>query len=389
MINNVYTGDCLDVLKKIKDESIDLVYLDPPFYTQRIHKQKTRDNQKEFSFGDTWHSRKDYCNYISCRLKECHRILKKTGSIFLHCDTNAAHVLRLVIEEIFGEDNFRSEIIWSYRRWSNSKKGLLDGHQNIFFFSKSLDFKFNVLFQDYSPSTNIDQIVQKRVRNEHGKSSYQRKSDGTVELIDEKKGVPLSDVWDIPYLNPKAKERVGYPTQKPVILLERIITLVTDQGDIVLDPFCGSGTTLVASKILNRKYIGIDIEQEAVNLANSRLLNPIKSESILLNKGRDSYLNQNPIISEMLKSLGAVVVQRNKGIDGLLKSDNGLIPIRILRDGECEKSVIETMEKAISKNGYAKAFLLNSEAETPTRIDGKVIVSSGTEHISSNVTDLS
>jgi site-specific DNA-methyltransferase (adenine-specific) len=128
-----------------------------------------------------------------------------------------------VLDQVFGVENFQSEIIWSYKRWSNSKKGLLNNHQTIFFYSKTKEFKFNQKYDDYSASTNIDQIVQLRERDTRNKAVYKKNDDGTPVLCATKKGVPMGDVWDIPYLNPKAKERVSYPTQKPILLLERII----------------------------------------------------------------------------------------------------------------------------------------------------------------------
>jgi site-specific DNA-methyltransferase (adenine-specific) len=193
------------------------------------------------------------------------------------------------MDKVFGRENFQSEIIWSYKRWSNAKKGLLNAHQVIFFYSKTQDFKFNTLYTDYSATTNLDQILQDRERDENGKSVYKKDENGNVILGKEKKGVPLSDVWEIPYLNPKAKERTGYPTQKPVLLLNQILNIVTDEGDLVVDPFCGSGTTCVSAKSLNRQFIGIDISKDAVELANSRLEEMVISESNLLNKGTNEY----------------------------------------------------------------------------------------------------
>ena len=194
------------------------------------------------------------------------------------------------MDEIFGSDYFQSEIIWTFKRWSNSKIGLLPAHQNIFFYSKTSNFKFNKIFTDYSYTTNIDQILQNRKRDEFGKSVYDNDENGDIKLNLEKKGVPLSDVWDIPFLNPKANERVGYPTQKPVILLKKIIELVTSEGDLVVDPFCGSGTTLVAAKLLNRNFIGIDISEDAVELANNRVANPMETRSNLLKKELSSII---------------------------------------------------------------------------------------------------
>ncbi|MCT8136478.1 site-specific DNA-methyltransferase [Anaerobacillus sp. CMMVII] len=202
-------GDCLEKLIEVESNSVDLIYLDPPFFTQKTQKLKTRDNSKEYSFHDSWDSIEHYKAFIKERLVACQRVLKETGSIFLHCDKSASHYLRTVLDEVFGMDNFQSEIIWSYKRWSNSKKGLLNSHQTIYFYSKTDKFKFNTIYTDYAPSTNIDQILQDRIKDENGKSIYKKDEDGNVILGKEKKGVPLSDVWNIPYLNPKAKkERV-------------------------------------------------------------------------------------------------------------------------------------------------------------------------------------
>lgn len=163
--------------------------------------------------------------FLRVRLQEMHRILRDTGNIFVHCDRTASHLVRLLLEEVFRTSNFHGEIIWSFKRWSNAKKGLLDAHQNIYHFSKRDTFKFNMLYTDYSPTTNIDQIFQDRVRNSQGKTVYKRDATGEVINTRGKKGVPLSDVWEIPFLNPKAKERVGYPTQKPLQLLETLFKL--------------------------------------------------------------------------------------------------------------------------------------------------------------------
>lgn len=343
----ILNGDCLDELKNIDEGSIDLIYLDPPFFTQTVQKSKTRDNKQEYSFDDKWESIDDYRNYIEKRLVECRRVLKETGSIFLHCDKTASHHLRIALDNVFGMDNFRGEIIWKYRRWSNSKKGLLNNHQNIYFYSKTKKFKFNTYYEDYSETTNIDQILQDRVKNEHGKSEYKKDENGEVVIGKAKKGVPLSDVWEIPYLNPKASERVGYPTQKPILLLEKIISIVTDEGDVVLDPFMGSGTTLVASSLMRRNYIGIDKSEDAVNLAKQRLEKPVKTESNLIKNGKGSYINKTEEDMKILNSINAVPVQRNKGIDGFLKEyyKDAPISVRIEKDNE---NTIDAMKLLIS-----------------------------------------
>ena len=345
-------GDCLEVLKKIEKSTADMIYLDPPFFTQEKQKLVSSKTNREYVFDDTWDSMKDYLSYMEKRLIQCRRVLKDTGSIFVHCDRNASHYLKVLMDEIFGISNFQSEIIWSYKRWSNSKKGLLNNHQIILFYSKTSHFKFNRIYTEYSATTNIDQILQERVRNKDGKAVYKYNSDGDIVIGQSKKGVPLSDVWEIPYLNPKAKERVGYPTQKPILLLEQILRLVTDEGDFVIDPFAGSGTTLTAAKILKRNYLGIDILPAAVALAEQRLESLVKTESFLLKKGKKAYQNLSDFQMDILKHFQAIPVQRNSGIDGFLKEYINGRPVSIKIQKE-EESFEEALNKTI-KSGTAK-----------------------------------
>ncbi|MDY2939178.1 MAG: site-specific DNA-methyltransferase, partial [Fusicatenibacter sp.] len=226
-LNKVICDDCVNGLMRIEDNTVDLVYLDPPFFTQDVQRLYSKETKTELVFSDKWKSMEEYLLFMEKRLEECKRILKDTGSIFVHCDRNASHYLKVLLDRIFGMKNFQSEIIWVYKRWSNSKKGLLNNHQVILFYSKTDNFKFNRIYTDYSETTNIDQILQERVRDKEGKARYKTDENGDIVIGKSKKGVPLSDVWEIPYLNPKAKERVGYPTQIPIILLEQIIKLVT------------------------------------------------------------------------------------------------------------------------------------------------------------------
>ena len=342
---------------------VDLVYLDPPFFTQKIQKLAPRDRSKEFSFSDLWNSMDEYAEFLLVRLKEFHRLLAATGSIFLHCDHNASHIARLLLDEIFGRKMFRAEIIWHYRRWSNSQKTLLPAHQTIYFYSKSSDYKFNEILQDYSPATNIDQILQKRGRDSFGKSAYAKDENGALITNGHKKGVPLSDVWDIPFLNPKAKERTGYPTEKPVLLLERIIELVTDAEDWVLDPFCGSGTTLVAAHLLNRNAIGIDISQAALEMSQKRIARPDKTESQLLKLGRDAYEQADQEALAYLRGLEFTPVQRNNGIDAFLKAEfcGGPIPIRVQRPGEALLDAAHLLHKAAITKNAAMMVLVATE----------------------------
>ena len=345
--NCIIQGDSLKILKEITEKSVNLVYLDPPFFTQEEQSLSSKANVI-YSFNDKWNNMDTYLNFIQERLLECKRILKDSGSIFLHCDRNASHYLKILMDKLFGITNFQSEIIWSYKRWSNSKKGLLNAHQIILFYSKTKDFKFNKIYTNYSETTNIDQILQARVRNKNGKSVYKIDNNGENVIGQSKKGVPLSDVWEIPFLNPKAKERTGYPTQKPIILLEQILKLVTDENDLVVDPFVGSGTTVVAAKILNRKYIGIDKSQEAITLTKDRLNSLIKTESYLLKKGRAAYQNLPEKHMDILRHLNITPVQRNSGIDGFLKEYiyNKPVSLKIQREDETLEEAANRLLKA-------------------------------------------
>lgn len=363
--------DCLNSMQEMQSESVNMIYLDPPFFTQKNHSLKDK-NGYEFSFSDTWDSLDDYVLYLKNRLIEGKRVLKNDGSIFLHCDNTASHYLRILLDEIFGSSNFQSEIIWTYKRWSNSKNGLLNAHQTIFFYTKTNKFKFNKLFTEYSPTTNIDQILQDRIRNQDGKTAYKMDTNGSAIYSNEKKGVPLSDVWDIPFLNPKAKERVGYPTQKPILLLEKIIEISTNENDLILDPFCGSGTTLVAASLLKRKYIGIDINPEAIILAKHRLKNPMKTESMLIKKGKDAYSSKTDSEKQILSNFECNIVQRNKGIDAfLIKLYKGApVAIRIQKPLESLSSAADLLYQAGLKKGCSLTVLIRTNNNIESICDG-------------------
>lgn len=361
-LNQVLKGDCLTKLTELDSASVDLIYLDPPFFTNKQHKAITRDRSHKFSFDDFWNGLEEYTTFMEERIQQMYRVLKNTGSIFVHCDTNANFLLRALLDKIFGEEQFRSEIIWTYRRWSNSAKGLMPAHQTILFYSKTANYKFNRIYGDYSETTNVDQILQLRSRDEHGVSKYATDTNGNVVFGGEKKGVPLSDVWEIPFLNPKAKERTGYPTQKPILLLERIIEIASDPDDIVLDPFCGSGTTLVAASMLNRQYLGIDISSEAVELSQKRLQDPTKTESNLLKKGRMAYLNADANALATLSGLDFIPVQRNNGIDAFLKITIGgtSVPVRVQRPHETLAEAANLLNRAIKSKNSIRAILIRT-----------------------------
>ena len=179
----------------------------------------------------------------------------------------------------------------------------------------------------------------------------------------------MSDVWEIPFLNPKAKERVGYPTQKPIELLERIVRISTDVGDTVLDPFCGSGTTMVAAELVNRKGIGIDISRDAVEISENRLKNPYKTESRLLKLGIESYKTKSDVESAILNQLDCDVVQRNKGIDGFLKKyyKNAPVAVKIQKATEGFSEAVELLKNAGKRKKCSATILIRTQNDNLTR----------------------
>ena len=272
-MNTFYHGDCLFVMRHdIQPESVDLIYLDPPFFTGKIQKGKWHPEAMEVSYEDSkrfWSEKADimrekapewlrhiaikrpdfasYLYYMMERLRACHDVLNKKGSIYLHCDWRAAHYLRMVMDEIFGYDNFINEIIWSYKTGGAGKRWFARKHQTIFYYSKSKSYTY------YN-------IKEKSIVNKSkGYNPYTKQfidSDGNTCVW-----INPRDVWDVQYINMHdLKQRVGYPTQKPEALLEKIIKSSSNEGDLVLDPFCGCGTTAIIASKLNRKFIGIDID---------------------------------------------------------------------------------------------------------------------------------
>jgi len=303
--NSLYYGDCLDWMQKWNDQSVDLIYLDPPFnskanYNQLFHTEGGGDAQFR-AFNDTWiwdqaaEERLDryfnasalkahdsicglyrvlspcgmlaYLTYMAERLEQCHRLLKNTGSIYLHCDPTASHYLKIICDDIFAKKGFpfRNEIIWHYYNGtSNIKCAHVRKHDTILFYSGKeavQRFNENEAREPYAENSNF-------VRNPEGYKDKYRPHP---------LGKRMHDVWRIPTINNMAKERLGYPTQKPETLLDRIIKVSTNEGDIVLDPFCGCGTTIAVAKRLRRPFVGIDISSFAIDLVQSKRL---KDESI-------------------------------------------------------------------------------------------------------------
>jgi site-specific DNA-methyltransferase (adenine-specific) len=317
MDNTLYYGDNLVILRDfIKDDSVDLIYLDPPFNSKAdyniLYKEPTgeRSQAQITAFEDTWHwggavdtfneimdtaptdvaqmmkSFKDflgpndmmaYLSMMCIRLTELRRVLKDTGSIYLHCDPTASHYLKILMDTIFGKMTFRNEVIWHYRRWSASANRYQGLHDVILFYTKSAKniHTFNLQLMPYTEKTNKRWKGQRM----HNIVTEEGKLLKTPAPEEEEKGANLGDVWQISIINSQARERLGYPTQKPESLLERIINVSSNEGDVVLDPFCGCGTSISVSEKLKRKWIGIDITYLAMKLIKDRLRDTYKLEA--------------------------------------------------------------------------------------------------------------
>ena len=339
----IWTGDNLDIMRGMNSESIDLIYLDPPFNSNHNYAASIGSEAAGATFKDTWtlndidkewhgiiadtepklytvihmtgevHSKsmKSYLIYMSIRLLEMKRILKPAGNIYLHCDTTASHYLKLAMDSIFDKSNFRNEIIWKRRtdKHNLAKKSMGKIHDVILFYAKSKDGLYNIQYLPYDES-----YLQSHYKHQDKKGFYRTLpctneaggnnpydfkgmirawrfkpatmlamyDDGLLvqtskdspwqykKYLSEAKGVPIQDLWDD--ISPaRGKESTGYPTQKPLTLLNRIIQASSHKGDVVFDPFCGCATTCVAADIQQRQWVGIDISSKATELVKIRI----------------------------------------------------------------------------------------------------------------------
>jgi DNA modification methylase len=326
-LNRLYYGDNLDVIRKhIPSASVDLVYLDPPFNPSRnynvIFGKHARNDDGAAAqiqaFGDTWmwtpvtdeqymaavsggtapkvadalaamrtvlgeNDAMAYLVNMAPRLVELHRVLKPTGSLYLHCDPTMNHYLKVLLDALFGAINFRNDIVWkrkAERDETNYAAIRFDvANDNILFYVKSPGARFMRQYKEsnheYIGSKFAQSVDRMKQMDEAGRLYFPAKKTQRIQLkryLDEPEGETVDSLWDdIPSINPHAKERLGYPTQKPLALLERIISTSSNEGDVVLDPFCGCGTTINAAQRLRRRWIGIAIRFVAVDLIEKRL----------------------------------------------------------------------------------------------------------------------
>ena len=482
--NVLYFGDNLEILRKyIPDGSVDLIYLDPPFNSKKDYNILFKENggveseAQVRAFTDTWQWTPTTENYyheivtrgplkvgklidalhdaignndvmaylvmMTVRLVELNRVLKPTGSLYLHCDPTASHYLKLVLDQIFGPANFRNEIVWkrssAHSDIGQGAKHMGRLHDIILFYSKTDAFTCNMEFmpykEDYTDSfyRHVEPDTGRRYRlgdltgpggaakgNPHyeflGVTRYWRYSkermqqlyeqgriiqskQGSVpsykRYLDEMPGVPLQDIWDDIFpVAAQANERLGYQTQKPQSLLERIIKYSTNEGDIVLDPFCGCGTAVVAAQKLNRKWIGIDVTHLAINLMRNRLKDSfpgIKFEVIGEPKDlasaralamHDRYQFQWWALGLIgARPLGEQKKGADKGIDGVIHFIDGVggkakrVVVQV-KSGHVGSNVVQQLKGTITNDAIGVLITLEPPTE-PMKVEA---ISSGYYH---------
>ncbi len=411
----VYREDNLTALRRIPDESVDLIYLDPPFFSSRVYEVIWGDEAEVRSFEDRWDGGiMHYVSWMRDRVRQLHRVLKPNGTLYLHCDPHASHYLKVMLDDMFGLTNFRNEVIWK----RTGSKGLAtarmpNNHDTILVFSKGPAPTWNgdTLFQPYDHDDLDEKTLAKYAQRDPDGRRYQLTSlinpnhdrpnltyeflgvtkvwrwtrdrmekaysDGMVvqtargrvprlkRYLDEQRGKPLGDTWtDIAPLNSRARERLGYPTQKPEELLRRIIVASSNPGDVVLDPFCGCGTTISVAEQTGREWVGIDVSLTAVQIIGARL-NRIpgarRARFLGLPDNVDSLYALRPFEFQnwaIRKFFGTHSPRKSgdMGIDGysLLVGN----PIQVKRSYDVGRNVVDNFQTAMRRGSHDTGYIV-------------------------------
>jgi DNA modification methylase len=346
----VYCDDNLQRLAQLPSESVDLVYLDPPFFSNKNYEVIWGDEAEVRSFEDRWEGGINvYIAWMRERIVELHRVLKKTGVLWLHCDWHAGHYIKVMLDGVFGPRRFLNEVAWCYRGGGVPKKAFARKHDSLFFYAKGGKHFFEPQYVPYSDFT-LARTAKKGLRPNRTK-------------IDVERGAHMPDWWtDLNALQTWSPERLGYPTQKPEALLERIITSSSQDGAVVLDPFCGCGTALAVAHKLGREWIGIDISPTAVGIIQRRME---KLGALVRMEGL-------PMTVQDLKALRPFefqnwVIQRvdgthhprktgDMGIDGYSFMEH--LPIQVKQSEKVDRTEIDKFETAVERAGKDKGYVI-------------------------------
>ena len=458
----IYCGDCLEQLAKLPEACVDLIYIDPPFNSNRNYEVFWGETKEQRSFQDRHASTSAYIDFMRPRCVALARVLKKTGTLYYHCDWHASHYIKVMLDQIFGENQFQNEIIWKRTSARSDSQRYNTIHDTILFYTKSQDYTWNKQYQPYDQSyieefyTHVDpdgrrwkrgdltspnprpnmmyefkgypsplkgwRFTKERLTklDEEGKIHYPKDPNGVPRLksyLNEMPGVPLQSVWtDIRPLHNMAAERLGYPTQKPIALLDRIIKSSSKPGDIVLDAFCGCGTALESAQNLGRQWIGIDTSPTACRVMAKRLRDKclLQENETLWRAGRGFVIRDLPWTEDKLRkippfefenwaviALGGV---KNKsqvgdmGVDGRifpvgtapkkLPGSEGLAfmddwyPIQVKQKDKTGRPDIDQFETALMREQRMKGFFVSfgftsdalAEIDKFFRRSGRVIV---------------
>jgi len=350
--NTIYCGDCKEVLRHFPENCIDLIYLDPPFFSNKTYEVIWGDGYELRAFEDRWKGGiQNYIAWMTERIREFHRVLKEEGSIYLHCDWRASARLRVALDSIFGENNFRNEIIWCYTGASSKgQRQFPRKHETIYWYSKSDVWTFNAdnLRIPYSEST----LKRIEAGEKGGRSAESVFHGERTKRTAHELGKIVEDWWVIPTIGSTAKERLGYPTQKPEALLERIIKASSNPNDIVLDPFCGCGTTIAVAHKLGRRWIGIDVSPTACKLMAKRLRSLRAKffeiglpKTVVDLKQLQPFEFQNWVIEKLSARINPKKVG-DMGIDGYYLDGT---PIQVKQSDNVGRNVVDNFETAMQR----------------------------------------
>lgn len=345
----IYCDDNLHRLAQFPAECVDLIYLDPPFFSNRQYEVIWGDEAEVRSFEDRWEGGIHvYVEWMRERMMEIHRILRPTGSVYLHCDWHASAYLKVMMDEVFGRENYRNEVIWCYTSPGRNTKKFKPCHDTLHYYAKGP----NPIWTNPQQALAEATLKVKSLRWKGQEKDWVRTRD-TKDMV---------DWWPIPFPT-GSKERLGYPTQKPLALMHQVIEASSKPGDIVLDPFCGCGTTLVAAQQLKRQWIGIDISPTAVELMQRRLVK-VGAQSV--------KLIGMPVTEKQLHDLKPFefqnwVINRMNGTHSPKKSgDMGIDgfsfmlhePIQVKQSERIGREVVDLFETALKRSGKNKGYIV-------------------------------
>lgn len=362
--NFIYHGDCYSVLKRnFPENCIDLIYMDPPFsfdpkYARLWYDKETLAMFEEMRKGDV----KYYIAWMSKRLEQSYRVLKETGSMYLHCDWKFGHYLKVEMDNIFGRNNFQDEVIWHFSVGGKSQKRWGRKHETIYFYSKSNKWTFNSEYAKVEPrKTGKTSFGGRIARDEQGRL-YQDKIAKSGKIyryyLEENR---IHDVWEIQPIQSQAKTRTGYFTQKPDELLERIVNVSSNRNDVILDPMCGCGTTIAAAHKLGRQWIGIDISSQACEVMKERMesledITEVEVRGLPLtvkDLKKLGHFEFEDYICAMTNSTKTVHVA-DEGIDGYYL---GEIPLQVKQQERVGRNIVDEFETALRRKGKNKGYI--------------------------------